>query len=60
MRNTSERLEKIATDLDRLHNEAHDMRHEKLAFMIALAMQEADRTMEEEAAELEQLPLPVA
>lgn len=60
MRNTSDRLEKIATDLDRLHIEAHEMRHEKLAFMIALAMQEADRTMEEEIAEREQLPLPAA
>jgi len=56
MRSKSERLEQIATDLDRLHNEAHQMRHEKLAFMIALAMQEADRTIAEEE---EALPLAV-
>jgi hypothetical protein len=57
MQSKSERLEKIATDLDRLHNEAHAMRHEKLAFMIALAMQEADRTIEEEAADAPLAPV---
>ncbi len=52
-----EKLEKIAADLDQLQSQAHDLRYEKLAFMIALAIQEADRTLEEEEADAPLAPV---